>query len=361
MKLFAQKDAEAFARTGARELRHNRELRLTPGARDVLVEAGIKIVFDAAAGGGASVLPAVGSGPAAAGGGARAAGAAGGGVALFAGDEAARVKREICDIGHRIWLREYCDGNGGNISYRIGPNEVLCTPTLVSKGFLKPEMICMVDLEGKQVAGTFKKTSEITTHLAIYKTTPEARAVVHAHPVHATAFAIAGFEPPGCLIPELEVFVGKVPVAPYETPGSPELAAEIGKLAPDHPSIMMGNHGLICWGTGVEDAYFKMEITDAYCRTLVVASHLPGKRTSITGEKMAELLDLKKRLGMPDVRADLHPVQLCEVDPWARLENRPCGCSSPAGPGGGGDATPAEIEQLVQQLTDEIVKKLPPA
>ena len=92
----------------------------------------------------------------------------------------------------------YVDGNGGNISYRIGPNEVICTPTLVSKFDLTPDDLCLVDLEGKQIAGKKPRTSEILLHLEIYKAVPEAKACVHCHPPHATAYAITGqFRPAG--------------------------------------------------------------------------------------------------------------------------------------------------------------------
>src|SRR5215218_669104 len=119
-----------------------------------------------------------------------------------------KLKEQMCDIGRRIWLKGFCAGNEGNHSYRIGTDRVLCTPTGISKGNLKPDDICTVDIEGKQVAGKRKRTSEILMHLAIYKARPDVKAVVHSHPPHATAFAIAGVELPTCIHPEAEVFVG---------------------------------------------------------------------------------------------------------------------------------------------------------
>jgi L-fuculose-phosphate aldolase len=370
MSVFATKEAEEFLRTGAKEFRYGRSVQITPGARDILSDAGVRLVFQPEA------SPATTSAPSAA----ASSSLPGTGVAhkspdgrdyrpdhvkLFHSPEAEKLKLEICDIGRRLWMREYTDGNGGNISARIGPDEFLCTPTGVSKGFLRPDMLCMVDGEGLQIAGSWKRTSEITTHLAIYKTTPEAKSVCHAHPVHATAFAVTGFEPPPRLIPEWEVFVGQAAMAPYKTPGSKEMAEAIAPLAPKHQSILMGNHGVICWGTSVEDAYFKMEITDAYCRTIFVALQIPTKNTSIPCEKMGELLEIKKSMGLPDPRYDLKPAELCEVDPWAVMKDRPqacstqaegnCGCAHSTGPT---QATNAELESLVQTLTDEIMAKL---
>ena len=352
MKLFAQKEAEAFVKTGAKEFRYNRDIRLTPGAKDIFAESGVKLVFDEGAA--ASVAaPATGA----------TAAVSSGTVddeKLWNSPEATKLKQEVCDIGRRIWMREYCDGNGGNISCRLGEDRYLCTPTGVSKGFMTPDMLCMVDGNGKQLAGTWKRTSEFMSHAAIYKSTPAAFSVCHAHPCYAGAFAVKGMQPPPRLIPELEVFVGTVAYAPYMTPGSPEMADEIFKRAPQHQSIIMGNHGVITWGKSVEDAYFKMEITDAYCRTIIHAQSLPGG-SAIPAEGMAELLKLKQGIGgLPDERYDLKPAQLAEIDPWAEVCGQH-GCSSPVtpwNPQSNVEAAPAEMEALVQKLTDEIVKNL---
>ena len=350
MKLFAQKEADAFVKTGAKEFRYNRDTRLTPGAKDVLTEAGIKIVFDAENASSQESAPAstpTGSG-------------ASDDVRLFNSKEAQLLKEQICDIGRRIWMREYCDGNGGNISVRLGPDRFLVTPTGVSKGFMTPEMMSLVDIKGNQLAGTWKRSSEFTTHAAIYETTPAAVSVCHAHPCHAGAFAIKEVQPPPRLIPELEVFVGTVAVAGYQTPGSVAIADSIKPLAPQHQSIIMGNHGVICWGKSVEDAYFKMEITDAYCRTVILAQSIPGA-SSIPGSGLGELLAMKKKMGLPDDRFDLKPAELCEVDPWQEM----CGsrgCSSPVTPWNpmtvDAGASDADTEALVQKLTDEIVANL---
>lgn len=234
---------------------------------------------------------------------------------LFNSPEAESLKEQICEIGRRAWMREYCDGNGGNISARLGPDRFLVTPTGVSKGFMKSEMLCLVDGKGNQLAGKWKRSSEFLTHAAIYEAVPEAASVCHAHPCHAGAFAVKGLQPPPRLIPELEVFVGTVAVAGYRTPGSHEMADSIRPLAPMHQSIIMGNHGVICWGTSVEDAYFKMEITDAYCRTVILAQSIPGA-SAIPGEGMADLLAIKKKLGLPDDRYGQTPAELASIDPW---------------------------------------------
>jgi L-fuculose-phosphate aldolase len=133
--------------------------------------------------------------------------------AFFTSPAIETLKERMCDIGRRLWQREYTDGNGGNITVRVGDNLALCTPTLICKGFMTPADMCLVDLDGKQLAGTRKRTSEAMTHFGIMKRQPAAKSCVHAHPPHATAFAIANASIPSCLIPEAEVFLGKIGVA----------------------------------------------------------------------------------------------------------------------------------------------------
>ena len=173
---------------------------------------------------------------------------------------------QICDIGRRLWQRAYVDGNGGNIAIRVGEDVALCTPTLISKGFMKPEDLCLVDLEGNQLAGTKKRTSEILMHLQIMKRQPRAVATCHCHPPYSTGFAVAGVEPPTCMIPEYEVF-SSVAIAPYRTPGTPEMGKLVAELVDKHNTILMANHGVVTWShNNVEEAYWRMEIIEAYCR-----------------------------------------------------------------------------------------------
>lgn len=278
---------------------------------------------------------------------------------FFVSEPIEELKRRICDIGRRLWVKDYTDGNGGNITVRVGDNLVLCTPTLICKGFMTPADICLIDLDGRQLAGSRKRTSEAMTHLGIMKRQPAARACVHAHPPHATAFAIANVSVPSCLIPEAEVFLGRIGVAKYQTPGTPENADEVGRVGVDHQAVLMQNHGVIVWGKDVEDAYWKMENIDAYCRTIAIAAGLGGGLHRFGTDKLKELIDLRQRLGMPDPRAALKECELCDAE-----EFRPTTvCAAPAeragSSAGEADLPPdPEIESLVQKLSAEICGRL---
>jgi len=222
------------------------------------------------------------------------------------------VKAQMCDIGRRMWEKDYVDGNGGNITVRVAENLVLCTPTLISKGFMKPCDMCLIDLDGNQMAGTKKRTSEALTHLGIMKRQPKARACIHAHPVHATAFAVASVIPPSCLIPEAEVFLGEIGMAEYQTPGTPANGKAVGEVGVNHQVVLMQNHGVITWGDNVEDAHWKMENIDAYCRTVWIASQLGSPLHSFGADKLKELIAIRQKLGMSDQRLGTKDCKLCD-------------------------------------------------
>ena len=140
---------------------------------------------------------------------------------------------------------QYVDGNGGNISVRLGDSYLLCTPTMMSKRDMEPADICLSDLDGNILAGDRMRTSELLLHLEIYRSNPRARAVVHCHPPHATAFAMTGTTPPIGLISEYEPSIGPAAVAPYETPGTQAFAETVRPFVRDHNTILLSNHGIV--------------------------------------------------------------------------------------------------------------------
>jgi L-fuculose-phosphate aldolase len=275
--------------------------------------------------------------------------------AFFQSEQMQDLKEQICDIGRRLWGRAYVDGNGGNIAIRVADDLALCTPTLVSKGFMKPEDMCLVDLDGNQKAGRKKRTSEILMHLQIMKRQPRAKATVHCHPPYSTGFAVAGIEPPTCLIPEYEVF-SSVAIAPYRTPGTPEMGQLVADLVDKHNTILMANHGVVSWShLTVEDAYFKMEILEAYCRTILVAAQLGKPPNTMTPAQLQDLLKIKQSLGIPDPRHGLKECELCDNNDW-----RPgvvCGTPSRVTDAAPEAAPDAQAEAIVKAVTDQILGK----
>src|SRR5438874_9118242 len=296
-----------------------------------------------------------------------------------------KIKEQMCDIGRRIWQKGFCAGNEGNHSYRLGENRILCTPTGISKANLKPDDICTVDLEGKQHAGKKKRTSEILLHLAIYKARPDVKAVIHSHPPHATAFAVAGLDLPTCIHPEAEVFLGAVRTAKYVTPGDTRLGESLLPYVKDSNTILLQSHGVVCFSPNLEQAYYQLEIVDAYARILILAKQL-GSVRPLEGAEMKELLELKERFGLKEPRMDDNMKGLtCASDYISRVREDAAAMRGRMAKEGGGTApAPAhacecrqtstsspleqavaalaprqysqeDLETLVQSITDQIM------
>ena len=219
--------------------------------------------------------------------------------------EAGALRAEILRVGRKLWERQYVDGNGGNISVRLGPKYVLCTPTMLSKVDMEPADICLADLEGNILAGDRLRTSELLLHLEIYKANSQARAVVHCHPPYTTAFAMTGTAPPTGLISEFEMFVGPMAVAPYETPGTQAFAETVVPFVEDHNTILLTNHGVVCWADTVTHAEWLVEIVDTYCKKYLIAKQVGEPLKFIPDDKIEEILEFKRRLGYPDARLKL--------------------------------------------------------
>jgi len=353
-KVVALRDVQDAVTAGVTSLLIAENCVITPSARDFLQQRNISTVTcgkekqaPEAPGAYGSAAPAVSVQAAAS------AGRPAPNPRLFTTPEAEAVKKEICAVGRKLWMRQFVDGNGGNISYRIGPNEVICTPTLVSKFDLVPEDLSMVDLEGNQIAGTKPRTSEIFLHLEIYKAVPEAKSCVHCHPPHATAYAITGKVPPNNIIPEFEVFVGKVAISPYKTPGTAEFAQTVLPFVKNHNTVLLANHGIICWGDTVTHAEWYAEVLETYCWTLMLASQLGVPISQISHQNADDLLAIKKKLGLPDSRFDTSRMKECqladlEVPNSIALAPTPCD-------GYTGKSAESDIDTLVKSVTDAVM------
>jgi L-fuculose-phosphate aldolase len=270
-----------------------------------------------------------------------------------------RQARElICEIGRRLYAKGFAAANDGNLTVRLSERQVLCTPTMVSKGYMKPGDLCVVDYEGNQLRGKKRRTSEVLLHLAIYKARPDVHGVVHSHPPHATAFAIAHEPIPKCVLPEVEVFLGEAPLTPYETPGTQKFADTVVPYVKDCNTIILANHGAVAFAKDLETAYFNTEIVDAYCRMLILARQL-GRVNYFTERQTRELLELKKRLGYDDVRFRKAAAPLRGKSSFGKQygpfvpEAR---AFPPPDAGAGADL----FEELVRRVAEQVVKTLGP-
>ncbi|MGI6745083.1 MAG: L-fuculose phosphate aldolase [Firmicutes bacterium ADurb.Bin300] len=217
------------------------------------------------------------------------------------------VKKQICEIGRRIYDRGMVASNDGNISVRISDNEYLCTPTGVSKGFMTPEYICKVDSHGNviQADNGYKPSSEIKMHMKVYRDRPDVNAVVHAHPLYATGFAIAGIELTAPIMPEAVITLGSVPIAEYGTPSTEEIPNAISDYLQHYDAVLLANHGALSYANTLLGAYHKMESLEFYAQLLYISKQLGGPK-ELTQEQVKRLYEIRRQFGM----TGRHPADL---------------------------------------------------
>jgi len=210
-------------------------------------------------------------------------------------DNETALRELICEIGSRVWQRGMASANSGNISARLDADTVLITPTLVSKGFMRPEQLLATNLDGEVLRGEGFPTSETPMHLRLYRERSDIGGVVHAHPPLATSFAVAGKALDLHLIPEAVIFLGEVPLVPFQPPGSPELAEAIVPYLEEYDAVLMENHGVICWGSDVEQAYHRLETVEFCAQVTLTAQFLGGAR-ELPREPLENLLKVRKMM-----------------------------------------------------------------
>jgi len=211
-----------------------------------------------------------------------------------------QIKELMCDIGRRVWQKGMVASNDGNFSVKLNDNEFLCTPTGVSKGFMTPDYICKVDAKGNVLEANagFKPSSEVKMHMRIYEKRPDVNAVVHAHPIYATTFAIAGLPLEEPIMPEAVLFLGGVPLAKYGMPSTMEIPDSIEEFLPYYDQVLLENHGALTWGADLLSAYHKMESVEFYAELMYKAKMLGGLRP-IPPNEVERLYALRKNMNLP--------------------------------------------------------------
>ena len=209
------------------------------------------------------------------------------------------IKIEMCEIGKRVYNRGMVAANDGNFSVKLIENEFLCTPTGVSKGFMTPEYICKVDAEGNVIEANegFKPSSEIKMHMRVYKEREDVKAVVHAHPMYATTFAVCGLPLTEPIMPEAVLSLGTVPLAKYGTPSTMEIPDAVSEYLPYYDAVLLENHGALSYADSLMGAYHKMESLEFYARLLYQAKMLGGPK-ELTDEQVKRLYGMRRQYGL---------------------------------------------------------------
>lgn len=211
--------------------------------------------------------------------------------------EELQVRQDIVEIGRRIWMRGYVAANDGNISVRLGPDEFLCTPTGVSKGFMTSDMLIKVNGQGEVISGNLKPSSEIKMHLAAYRERPDVNAVVHAHPPITTAFAVAGIALSKPVLPEVIITLGPIPLVRYGAPSTDEIPQAVSEYLQNHDAFLLESHGALTLGSDLFGAYHKMETMEHFATISLAARQLGGEK-ELSPERVSQLMDIRTKLGI---------------------------------------------------------------
>ena len=258
-----------------------------------------------------------------------------------------QTKQDILDAGRRLYDKGYVVSNDGNISARISDDRIIATPTGLCKGTLSVEDLCVCDMDGNKVSGALRPSSEVGMHCFLYKERPDIKAVVHAHPPTATGFSVAGIPLTECVLPEVVITLGSIPIAGYGTPGGSEISEPIKQYVKDYDAYLLENHGATTVGTSVMNAYFKMETMEHFARILLVARQLGGVNV-LDAEQVRKLVEIRERMGLRG------PSPACDVTsppPGA------AGATAGSGPAPGTALTDGQAD-LVSEVTRRVLEAL---
>jgi L-fuculose-phosphate aldolase len=223
------------------------------------------------------------------------------------------LRRDVVQVCKRLYDKGLIAGPDGNVSVRLSPDRILVTPAGMSKVDVTPDDLVELSLDGRHLRGSRRASSEVLMHLRIYQRRPDVHAVVHAHPPLATGFAVAGESFASCVLPEMIFQVGWVPLVPYATPGTPQLADAFEPFLADHDAFLMANHGATSVGPTLTLAHQRMESLEHSARILLTA-RLLGRVNTLTAPQVEALVDARKR-ALPD-----SPFAGCSVPADARSD-----------------------------------------
>ena len=201
----------------------------------------------------------------------------------------------------------YVDGASGNLSARLDSEHILTTPSGLAKGFMTPDQMIVVDMDGNRVDSPnganqhLRPTSEMVMHLECYRQRPDVHGVVHAHPPTSIALTISGHSFTECLIPEMIMLLGIVPTLPYSSPASSESRAAVAGAIKEHDALMLSHHGSLTVAKSLWDAYLRLENLEHSAKIIYMAHQLGGAITRLSTDQVEKLIAIRERLGL------LHP------------------------------------------------------
>lgn len=185
---------------------------------------------------------------------------------------------DLCEVCHLMWSQGWVAANDGNVSVRLDDGTIVCTPSGVSKREIEPDMLVVIDSAGRVVEGDRRPSTEMAMHLRCYADREDVRAVVHAHPPYATAFAAADRALDGYGLIETVLTVGAVPVVPFAMPGTDDVAEAIAPYLSHHDALLLRAHGALTVGGDLRTAYYRMESLEQLAKISLAAHQLGGMK-----------------------------------------------------------------------------------
>jgi L-fuculose-phosphate aldolase len=206
----------------------------------------------------------------------------------------AQHREDICVAGRWMYQQGYNVACEGNLSVRLEDDRILTTPTCMNKGTLAPGDLVVTDLQGRQISGDRKVSSELAMHLLFYSMRPDVNAICHAHPPTATGFAVAGRGLDQALLPEVIVGLGRIPLVRYATPGTPDLSAALEPYVPHYDALLLANHGAVTCGPDLLSAYFRLETLEHVAK-ITLAAEMAGTPNLLSSREVAKLMAARSR------------------------------------------------------------------
>lgn len=205
------------------------------------------------------------------------------------------LREQICDICHKMWQLGWVAANDGNISVKLSDGTFLATPTGISKSFITPEKLVLIDDRGNVLEAPegYRPSSEIKMHLRCYEEREDVGAVLHAHPPAATGYAVANKALDEYSMIETVIALGSVPVTPYGTPSTYEVPDAIAPYLGKHDALLLQNHGALTVGADVLTAYYRMETLELFAK-ISLNAHLLGGAKELSRENIDRLISMRE-------------------------------------------------------------------
>jgi len=209
-------------------------------------------------------------------------------------------KSDIIEVCRRVYAKGWVAANDGNVSIKVSDSTIICTPTGMSKGYITAEQLIKVDMMGNKIEGELEPSSEVKMHIDVYKNKPGINAVVHAHPTFATGYAVAGIPLEECVIPEIIISLGSIPLTKYGTPSTMEIPENIRSYLKEHNVFLLQNHGALSIGEDVYKAYYRMESLELFARINFIARML-GNVNVLGEEEVKRIINIRENFGLSNL------------------------------------------------------------